>query len=154
MASQYYGVRDYLYGVRDLFLSMNYCKLKIQDLKTQSESITAKMTGMPGGGGGDVHKDAVLAALADQKSKYEQMELEYLHKIEEVNAFIDEVPRTVDRLILRLRYVDCLKWEEIQEELHKCEHGNRWYSLRHITRLHGDAIRSAEKIWEQRKDTL
>lgn len=46
---------------------------------------------------------------------------EALALVDEINQYIDSVEDPETRNILRLRYVDCMTWEEIAEELHMCE---------------------------------
>lgn len=43
---------------------------------------------------------------------------EVMQQVEEINRYIESVEDCEIRNILRLRYVDCLTWEEIEEVLH------------------------------------
>ncbi|MBR4874671.1 MAG: DUF1492 domain-containing protein [Clostridia bacterium] len=59
----------------------------------------------------------------------------------EIFRVIIRLEKTPHRTILSLRYLTLLTWEEIAEEMDM--------SLRHIYRLHNEALVAAEKIVEQ-----
>jgi DNA-directed RNA polymerase specialized sigma subunit len=46
---------------------------------------------------------------------------ELLNKVKEIKDFISQEPDSEMRAILECRYVDCLTWGEIAEEMHMCE---------------------------------
>ena len=48
--------------------------------------------------------------------------------------------------MLKLRYLDCLSWERVQELLSR---SGVFYSDRHIYRLHGEALEAARRLWAQ-----
>ena len=63
-----------------------------------------------------------------------------------VENFIDRIPNDSYRLMLKLRYLDCLSWERVQELLSR---SGVFYSDRHIYRLHGEALEAARRLWAQ-----
>lgn len=55
-----------------------------------------------------------------------------------ITTEIDRVEDVTFRSILRDRYLNAMDWEEIGAELH--------YTKRHVTRLHGQALREFERV--------
>ena len=55
---------------------------------------------------------------------------------EEIQDVIEAVPDMEEQRLLRLRYINGMKWEEVADAM--------GYSVQHIFRLHGDALISAE----------
>lgn len=45
---------------------------------------------------------------------------------------LDRMEKQEEREVLRMRYVDCLKWQDIADKLH--------YTYRNVTRIHGRAL--------------
>lgn len=136
-------VREFLESVRDARFEVRRSEIKLEELEAQSTSITARMTGMPGGGG-DVHKDHALIALAMARSALEITRAEAEAKVREVEWFINLLPDVRHRAVLTFYYVHLFKWPRVVEELEKC---GMYYSDRHIFRLHGDALQSARMLW-------
>ena len=56
-------VRAFLDSVREARFNESRCRRKLQEMDAQCRSMTAQMTGMPGGGSTDPHKDGAWAAL-------------------------------------------------------------------------------------------
>jgi DNA-directed RNA polymerase specialized sigma subunit len=52
----------------------------------------------------------------------------------EIRDTIMQVKHTNERLVLKLRYIDFMDWNDISEEM--------GYSYRQVTRLHGEALRN------------
>ena len=69
--------------------------------------------------------DELLTELKDQMEQRIRIRREITQRIE---AMQDETEKTV----LRLRYIHCLRWEQIAERM--------GYSLRNITKIHGKAL--------------
>ena len=144
-------VRQFLNGVREAKAEVRNLQRKLLELKTASENVTAHWKDVPGGGGSaDSHKDEIVNALCDLNTAYGEKVLAYLRYIEETEAFIDTVSGFENRLILQLRYVDCMKWDTIEATMRRM---GIYYSTRHITRLHGYALLAAERAWAVWKET-
>ena len=77
-----------------------------------------------------------LAAVEREQERYRTVE-----------AFLEQIPDEMYRMILRRRYLDVgLSWEEIRERL---EEDGVFYSQRHITRLHTQALEAAQLLWDR-----
>ena len=142
--ARYDPAREFLESVKEARFEQNRSYRKFVELDAQCQSITSKWADTPGGGQEDPHKDALWAALADQRDqfwcKYRMAKLQE----QEVEQFISTLGDPVHRAILTLRYVDLLPWPRVVDELEQC---GIFYSARQIFRLHGDALQSARTTW-------
>ncbi len=136
-------VREFLYSIQEAHFNVQRCQRRLLQMESQSESMTAKLSGAPGGSA-DVHKDGVLAALADQRTVLRELYAEAVRKETEVERFISLLEEDSHRILLRLRYVDLLTWTEVQEAM---KQSNIYYSERQIYRIHGEALQEARGVW-------
>lgn len=113
-------------------------------LRDQATQVTSRLTQEPKGNGGD--RENLLAALADADGEALRKHAEALKRMREIEEFIDQLPTRESRIILRLRYIDLMKWRKIKYALEK---SRIYYEERQIYRLHGQALREARKIWEE-----
>lgn len=60
----------------------------------------------------------------------------------EIRSTVEAVPQPKFRMILKCRYLEAMTFEQVAEALYLSE--------RHVYRLHGAAVREAERIREQR----
>ena len=137
-------VRSFLESVQDAKFEQGRCYRKYIELDAKCRSITGQMSGMPGGSGGDKHKDGLLAALADQGTEYLRRYREAEEQAKAVEDFINRLQDTRHRAVLLLRYVDQLRWPQVVDELEK--HGI-YYTERQVFRIHGDALQAARQLW-------
>lgn len=119
-------------------------KQRADELQAACARMTANMSGMPKGRGSD--QDGLLAAYADARTK----ELDAVKRAEEqrerVEALIAEIEPAIYREILTLRYISCHGWRAVQKKLREA---GRYYSDRHIYRLHDKALAEAKKLWDK-----
>lgn len=127
----------YLRGVR-----------KVEDLRLRCEHVTSAWESEPRGGG-DVHKDGPLVALAQARGELPQLYREWENAEEEVNQFLEGVPSRTHRAILQMRYVELLQWPRIMKELQAC---GIYYEERSVFRHHGIALNEARELWRQREE--
>ena len=145
MADRFDPVRTFLESVRDARFEMLRCELKLEQLDAQCKSVTARITGMPGGGG-DVHGDALLIALSMARDALEKSYRDASEKEREVEDFISKLPDVRYRAVLTLYYVNLFTWPRVVQEMEKC---GLYYSERHVFRLHGDALQAARTLWAE-----
>lgn len=99
-----------------------YLKLDIENIKEEIRSLptisSPELTGMPHGTGISnpivsyvIKKEALIEKLNQKIEKY----TEELIRIEEVIERIDD-PEV--RAIARMRFIQCMKWEDIGEKIH------------------------------------
>lgn len=133
--------KDLLESVRGARMDLNRCQWKLQTTWSQCTRITAQL-GLTPGGGGDVHKDGLLLAVAEQQELLRSLYLRAVETENRVEHFIAGIPDARYRAILRLRYLDLLRWPEVLDQLEK---GGLYYSDRQMFRLHGEAMQAARK---------
>lgn len=140
-------------NAKELLLSVRWAKLeadrveeRLQTLYEQSQNITSTLKEISvRGGNSSVQKDEVLTAIADTCNRLINTRREIAQRIMDVENFIDEIPDSLCCTLLHLRYVECLRWEDIADRM-----GRRGqpYGKRHIYRIHGRALRLAQEVWE------
>lgn len=117
---------------------------KITRLEAQTEHITANLTGMPHSGNRD--SEGAWAALADIRASYAQKLLDAELVEKGVADFIDTLPTRECRVVLRLRYLDCLRWPSVMSGLEKA---GICYEERQVYRIHGKALSEAREMWAE-----
>ena len=145
-------VRAYLSSVAEAKIDARRLGFRVRRLEAQATRITTTITGMPGGGGGD--KERLLVELADMRAKSEAARIKAEKQEEEVAAFINELSDRVSRMILKLRYCECLEWETTKRhrrsvigELSKV---GLCIGLRQLYRLHGKALNEARELYKEK----
>lgn len=134
--------KEYLRKYRTLRLAIVRLENKIEVEKGRATRITSILSDMPRGG--MAHPDDLWVRLVDTKNEYEEKLRVVLHQQEEIEDFVSRIPNDMSRLLLQLRYIDCLSWSEIADLVH--------YEKRHVLRLHGTALNEARKIYERRPE--
>ena len=137
-------VREFLNSVRYARIEYNRLSERIKALESRCMSITASLNSAPGGGNADAEE--LWAALADESAKlYPQ--LRQAREVErEVDRFIDTLPDPAHRLVLKLRYIDVLSWEDV---IQRMTQGGLFYSARQVYRIHGEALEVARALWNE-----
>ena len=145
-------VKAYLFSVAEAKLDAKRLRLKLQRLEAQVTKVTAQLTGMPDGGARD--RELLLAKLADMRVDCELAKIRAEEKEKEVAHFIDKLENPLSRMILKLRYCECLSWvatrkyqRSVQDELIKT--AGLEYEDRHLYRLHGRALNEAREIFNK-----
>lgn len=137
------SAREFLQSVRSAKLEMRWCEQRMSAIESEGERITARLTGMPHGGG-EMHRDHAWAALADQREQLARAWDESLSTIRSVEAFIIRIEDERYRFLLRLRYIELMRWSAVFDEL---EAQGITASERHMFRLHGEALNEARRLW-------
>lgn len=139
-------VREFLDSVREARFNEARCRRKLLEMDAQCRSMTAQMTGRPGGSGPDKHKDGAWAALADQAILLRELYDQAVRRETAVERFISGLEKDTHRILLRLKYVDLLTWPCVQERMRETGID---YSERQLYRIHGEALQEARKLWAQ-----
>ena len=127
--------KEYLDELNTIRDDMHSMELMIEDLYGRASGLKAIR----------YDKDKVQTAQGDSLAeltikitevaeKYSSEVLKYKKEYDKRRRLINGMPNRMYAKILRLRYLDGKRWEEIAVETH--------YSFRHVTRLHGDALKS------------
>ena len=135
---------DFLRSVRWARAQARRTDLRLQELRASA----TRTTGLPGGGS-DLHRDGLRVALADMETRLTEEYREALAREREVSTFLSRLPDASHREVLTLRYVNCLRWPQIREELEKV---GLYYEERQIYRIHGNALQAARQLWQNTEE--
>ena len=106
------------------------------DLATR---ITPTYSDVPvSGQSGDGKIPAAVEKIVEQERKIDAKIAELTKLLEEIEKLLGEVRNSNYRLLLELRYLQGLTWEQIAERMR--------YSRRHIIRLHGSALLQMQDV--------
>ena len=140
--TQYETCREWLESYRELHAEVRRLRAKHRSLLEQAESITARLSPTPGGGGGD--HEQLLAALADADAETADALRKAEQRAREIERFIRALPTDTSRIILRARYLSQQDWQTVRRTLARS--GLR-YSKDHLYKLHKKALVEAEEKW-------
>ena len=105
---------------------------EIRNLEDLATKVTVTFNDMPGGGGADDQLGAIVSHIMDLKADMVTQAKTIKAEQQIVQAVIDAVDDPDQRHLLRLRYINGYKWEQVAVEMD--------YSFRHILRIHGAAL--------------
>lgn len=137
-------VREYLNSVLESRMEIKRVRRKLDLLEARALNVTSQLTGMPRGGSSD--RDAVLAALADATADYYRRLAEAEQHELNVLQFIDAIPDQMQRIILKLRYIDRKRWPGVLSEL---ERFGEQMDRATMFRLHGKALNAARELYKE-----
>lgn len=141
-------VTDFLGSVLRAKFAYFRCLRQAEELEEKCTALSSPLSS-EGHGTADVHKDNMLIALADKTALLPKLYNRWTDAEWEVDRFLDEITDDRHRAILKLRHVDLLRWPKVVEELKKV---GIWYEERQVYNLHGEALKEARVLWEQRKE--
>ncbi len=123
--------KEFLWGYRKAIRKQKQIEDEIRRLRLDRISPSLVQDGMPhGSGGGDLSGYAVqLDSLLEELRKQGE---ECIRKRKEIVVKIEEIGNETEILLLRYRYINGMKWEDIAERMDIC-----W---RYVMRLHGKAL--------------
>jgi DNA-directed RNA polymerase specialized sigma subunit len=84
-------------------------------------------------------KDDVYIKMIEYNDKINQKVDELIDTKKKVFDTIEQIKDHEQRLILKMRYVDCEKWEDIEQELH--------VSKNTMHRIHRKALKEFNSLW-------
>ena len=141
---------EFLRSVREAKMEQARCEARLAALSAQTQRLTASYGTVPKGGSADRHRDDAMIAVAEQVDEVLAASAKYLQLIGQVERFVIGLPDARHRAVLRLRYVDGLKWTAVAEGLKAY---GLYYDMRQVFRLHGDALASARRLYETWEET-
>lgn len=93
---------------------------------------------MPGHGGAPDRRAELVAKIIDARREYEAEIESKLDEEKDALALIHMLPEGRHRTALELYYVDCLRWEDVAEQMH--------YAPTYMRRLHMAALDMLQKM--------
>lgn len=110
---------------------------RIQRLRSQLTKVTTSYSGTPGGGGNNDKLGTMIAMIASMEADYRNHMAEYYTAVKEIETVINTLSSRSHRRVLKMRYLDFYKWEDIAAKMS--------YDIRHVTRLHHEALEELSK---------
>ena len=139
------NVKAYMMRYRRLSERIRQIDLDIAAIETEAEGRAITSDGLPKGSGVSDPTAVLAMRLSDLKADRLLKKEEAWRAREEIQRVIDAVPDPVHSRLLYDRYVLCMRWEEIADELH--------YAVNYVAgRLHGRSLQSAGKILQDVKE--
>lgn len=120
---------------------------RLRSLYDAARRVIGRISPDPKGCG--VGREELLAQLADEERVLQERCEELTRRQLELERFIDSVepgPFGVYQAILRLRYVECLKWPEVVDRL---ESYGLPYDGRYVFKLRNAALDAAWEKWQK-----
>lgn len=118
------------------WLKKNIKKLeeKLLELETEAKRVTTVYTKTKSSGKGS-SKDRlgeIVAKIVDVQDQINELTVKAYEQAMAIEKAIIALPNR-ERYLIRLRYIDCLSWYEIMDEMH--------YSWKQVHRIHVEALR-------------
>ena len=105
---------------------------------------TVRSYSQSGGPRNSTHQD-LWDTLADQQSLLEQKQRQLQELEQQLENWIDLLPRPRWRMVLRYHYIDAMDLSEVAQELSSTT--GREFSKNQIYRFHRNALDAANKLW-------
>ena len=90
---------------------------RIVRLRSEAERMSARLTGLPGGGPGDDRLQRCAAELADLSDDYERKYRKAIRRAKEIERAVARISSPMYRTVLRRKYIDGLTWIQIGDEI-------------------------------------
>lgn len=130
-------LKSYLNQVYRLHSRLRREQDKLADIRSTVEYRSPAFDGSGGHGGSDKVGVAV-ANIMEREQRVSDLSAAYTEKYKEVERVIGGLGDDTLEEVLELRYLRFLKWDEIAAQMS--------YTERHITRLHGIALKILQKM--------
>lgn len=126
--------KEELMQYKTIKIEIKQIKERIEYLEEKKTSIKSQViTDMPTGNGEGTDILSLIVMIEDAETELIQKEKQLIATMNKIEHTIDNVENSLDRCILRARYIECKAWEQICVELN--------YSWRQIHRLHSNILK-------------
>ena len=131
--------------VKKILKSAWFCKLQVEreteeiaQLRALATQVTPAYSLAPGSGSGNNQKlEGNAIRIVEAERKRQQTVAELLNHLEEIHKLVDKLDDDQLRILLKLRYVNHKKWEEIALMMD--------YDWRYVHKLHAKALQQLAK---------
>ena len=126
--------KEELMQYKTIKVEIKQLKERIEYLEEKKTSIKSQViTDMPTGNGEGTDILSLIVDIEECKEDLVKKEKQLIATMTKIEHTIDNVENSLDRCILRARYIECKAWEQICVELS--------YSWRQIHRLHSNILK-------------
>ena len=109
------------------------------EVMSYATKITPLLSDMPKGGNTSGNKiERAIERLDSLADDLQKESIKMMETMEQVESAIQTVPDETLRLLLKLRYINGYKFEDVAKKMH--------YSYRNVTRLHGKALSQVDLV--------
>ncbi|MCL2674845.1 MAG: hypothetical protein FWE92_05890 [Defluviitaleaceae bacterium] len=136
-------IKEYLLQCGLLSKDCEHLKQRVTELRELKDGIHAFFVKEIVAKRIDDKLSATIAEIDTLEDIYVQKIVELLRLKYDYHILIDQIPDRRLRLILELKYIDLLSWEEVADKM--------YYSVRNCHNLHALALAQAQNIREQNK---
>ena len=131
--------KEYLQQYKSIMARILTIERELSDLRSASEGVTSKIDGMPRGSRVSDRTARLATDIADYESDLEDLWHQALRVRAGILRTLFKVDDPIYFTLLHRRYILCLKWEDICDELH--------YSYSWVSKtLHERALKEIDKI--------
>ena len=130
--------RNYLESYKQIQTRINVLQAEINRLRTEAESVSINLDGMPKGTANDDKLSRIVADMADlEQTLLAEMSGLYIRR-QRIITQLGMLKSHKHQLLLQKRYLECKSWEAIAYEMD--------ITWRHCYRLHGSALAEFEEV--------
>lgn len=135
-----------LMNYRNTKKSIEILKGEIEELNQMLVNIAAPpwAESVKSSGGITDAQSAILDKIKIKQDEYIKLTQEIVKYHEEIEAMINTLDKIEYKNLLKARYILCLSWEGVAELLNR--------SVRHTTRMHGEALAEYDRIATSQKN--
>lgn len=130
--------KEYLESYRRIAERLKVLTVEIERLRTEAESVSINLDGMPHGTGKDDKTARLAIQLADMESKLQDEMSTLWSKRMAIINLLGEMQKHKHQTLLHKRYIECKSWEVIAYEM-----GISW---RYCYMLHGSALNEFAEV--------
>jgi len=130
--------KEYLESYKQIQTRINVLQSEINRLRTEAESVSINIDGMPKGTATDDKLSRIVSVMADlEKTMLDEMSGLYIRRMR-IITLLGKLKSHKHQLLLQKRYIECKSWERIAVEMD--------ITWRHCYRLHGSALAEFQEV--------
>jgi len=138
------GARQALEAVEEARSQVGRLRRSVKALRSKCGSPRISNLGASLSGRSDPHQQS-WDVLADQSTQLERKERQLAQMEQQLENWIDQLPKPRWRMVLRSHYLDGLDLPDVARELSQST--GREFSMSQIYRFHRQALEAADKLW-------
>lgn len=128
--------KEYLKGYYYLTLEAKRISERIDELRSLQTGSAIRYSDMPKAHNTEHDLSDDLIRIDREVTRLIHKKAQAIDTYKEIEKAIESVEDERERAVLKYRYLDCMKWEEIAVTMH--------YTFRYVTMLHGLALQHFE----------
>ena len=132
--------KEYLESYRQIQTRINVLRAEIDRLRTEAESVSINLDGMPKGTANDDKLSRIVADMADlEQTMIDEMSGLHIRRMR-IITLLGKLKSHKHQQLLHKRYIECKSWEHIAVEMD--------ISWRYCYMLHGSALAEFQGVMD------